>query len=101
MAVVEGILSLLGKPRDLIRFVEDRPGHDRRYALDCTRLNNSPGWRASVEFADGIRRTVEWYVGHPEWVARVRDGAYREYYERHYVRREESLAAMLRGGGRN
>ena len=44
---------------------------------------------------------MEWYVGHPEWVGRVRDGAYREYYERHYVRREESLAAMLRGGGRN
>ena len=94
-------LDLLGKPQSLISFVEDRPAHDRRYALDCTKLNNSPGWRASVEFADGIRRTVEWYVGHPEWVGRVRDGAYREYYERHYVRREESLAAMLRGGGRN
>jgi len=101
LEVARTVLELLGKPQSLITFVKDRPAHDRRYALDCAKLNNSPGWRAGVEFADGIRRTVEWYVGHPEWVGRVRDGAYREYYERHYVRREESLAAMLRGGGRN
>jgi dTDP-glucose 4,6-dehydratase len=101
LEVARTVLELLGKPQSLITFVEDRPAHDRRYALDCTKLNSSPGWHAAIEFADGIRRTVEWYAGHPEWVGRVRDGAYREYYERHYVRREETLAAMLRGGGRS
>lgn len=101
LEVARAVLDLLGKPQSLITFVEDRPAHDRRYALDCAKLNNDPGWRAAIEFADGLRRTVEWYAGHPEWVGRVRDGAYREYYERHYVRREETLAAMLRGGGRS
>ena len=101
LEVARAVLDLLGKPQSLITFVEDRPAHDRRYALDCAKLNNSPGWRAAIEFADGLRGTVEWYAGHPEWVGRVRDGAYREYYERHYIRREETLAAMLRGGGRS
>lgn len=98
LEVARAVLELLQKPASLITFVKDRPAHDRRYALDCTKLNESLGWRASVEFTEGIRGTVEWYVAHPEWVANVRGGAYRDYYERHYTRREESLATMLRGG---
>jgi dTDP-glucose 4,6-dehydratase len=99
LEVARAVLQLVQKPDSLIGFVKDRPAHDRRYALDCRKLEERLGWRPGVDFAAGIRRTVEWYVGHPEWVARVRDGAYREYYERHYSRRDESLAAMLSGRG--
>ncbi len=99
LEVARTVLKLLGKPESLISFVADRPAHDRRYALDCTKLEKRLGWKPQETFEQGLRKTVDWYVQHPEWVARVRDGAYREYYERHYTRREESLASILRGRG--
>jgi dTDP-glucose 4,6-dehydratase len=74
-----------GRPRtDLIRFVKDRPGHDRRYAIDARKIREELGWRPTVAFAEGIRRTVEWYLSHQEWVAAVKDGSYRTYYETMY-----------------
>jgi dTDP-glucose 4,6-dehydratase len=95
--VARAVLDLLGKPHSLISYVADRPAHDRRYALNSDRLRADTGWQPRVNFEDGLRRTVQWCRDNPEWVARVRDGAYRDYYEQHYGRREESLAAMLRG----
>lgn len=97
LEVARTVLGLLSKPESLINFVADRPAHDRRYALDCSKLQNRLGWKPRETFEQGIRKTVSWYVEHPEWVARVRGGAYREYYERHYTRREESLASILLG----
>ena len=91
------VLQLLDKPASLITLVADRPAHDRRYALDCSKLRSALGWAPREDFLAGIRKAVAWYVEHPEWVARVRDGAYRQYYERHYTRREESLTAILGG----
>ena len=86
LQVVEAICALLdarrpradGKPRaSQMRFVADRPGHDRRYAIDATRLKSELGWAPSVRFEEGIERTVDWYLGNQPWVGRVLDGSYR------------------------
>jgi dTDP-glucose 4,6-dehydratase len=70
--------------RSLIRFVKDRPGHDRRYAIDATKIRTELGWQPSVTFEQGIERTIDWYLANQEWVAGVLDGSYQEYYERMY-----------------
>jgi dTDP-glucose 4,6-dehydratase len=70
--------------RKLIRFVADRPGHDRRYALDTTKINRSLGWKPEVLFELGIRHTVDWYLENPEWVENILDGTYMEYYQKQY-----------------
>lgn len=64
------LLEALGKPASLIRHVPDRPGHDRRYALDSTKIQSTLGWRPTIPFADGLRQTVRWYREHPDWIAR-------------------------------
>lgn len=66
------ILSILGKPESLIKFVTDRPGHDRRYALNCGKIERELGWKAQKSFEQGLRETVEWYQDNPDWVANVR-----------------------------
>lgn len=63
--------------RSLIRFVKDRPGHDRRYAIDATKIKRELNWSPSVEFEDGLRQTTRWYLDHPQWIERVRSGGYR------------------------
>lgn len=74
-----------GQPRrSLIRFVKDRPGHDRRYAIDATKIKTELGWEPSVTFAQGIVKTVDWYLQHRDWVEQVTSGAYRDYYEKQY-----------------
>lgn len=75
-----------GRRRDLIEFVTDRPGHDRRYAIDCTKLETELGWKASESFDSGIRQTIDWYLDNGQWVDRVRSGAYREWIKTHYDR---------------
>jgi len=82
--VVRGILRELGKPESLIRHVTDRPGHDRRYAIDSTRAREELGWRPETEFDEGLARTIRWYRDHADWWQRVRDGSYREFYEKWY-----------------
>lgn len=77
-----------GQPRDsLITFVKDRPGHDHRYAIDCTRLETELGWRQSETAESGFAHTVAWYLGNPAWVEAVRSGAYRTWIERNYTTR--------------
>lgn len=71
----------------LITFVTDRPGHDRRYAIDARKLERELGWKPAETFETGIRKTVRWYLDHPEWVARVQSGAYREWVDRNYSAR--------------
>ena len=68
----------------LITFVKDRPGHDRRYAIDARKIERELSWRPKETFATGIRKTVQWYLAHPEWVARVQSGAYREWLDQQY-----------------
>ena len=89
--VVRTILKLLGKPETLIQYVKDRPGHDRRYSLDSSKLQRELGWKPEVSFEEGIRRTIAWYQENTEWLERTRSGEYRMYYERHYERREDTF----------
>jgi dTDP-glucose 4,6-dehydratase len=88
LTVAELILECLGKPRSLIRFVTDRLGHDRRYAVDCSRLQGL-GWQPRVPFEQGIRATVEWYRSHGSWWRKVKSGEFSAYYEEMYGKRLE------------
>ena len=92
--IAREILSILSKPESLITYVKDRPGHDRRYAIDCTLLESELGWSPQTEFADGLRHTVEWYLTHPEWIAKVKSGAYQDYYRTMYEEREKTLEQL-------
>jgi len=85
LSVVRRILELTGRGLELVEFVTDRPGHDRRYSLSSAKLG-ALGWRAQVRFEEGLERTVDWYRGNAWWWEPIRSGAYREYYERHYGR---------------
>lgn len=78
------LLELLGKPKSLIRYVADRPGHDRRYAIDCTKIERELGWQPQITFAEGLRETIRWYLDHEAWVNTIRSGDYLKYYERQY-----------------
>lgn len=69
---------------DLIRFVKDRPGHDFRYAIDCTRIKETLGWRPEASFETGIEKSIEWYLGNLEWVERIQSGEYLRWIETHY-----------------
>ena len=81
------ILEALGKPRSLLRHVEDRLGHDRRYAIDARKIERELGWKPRREFASGLRDTIAWYQSHRSWWEAVKSGAYLEYYERMYGQR--------------
>jgi dTDP-glucose 4,6-dehydratase len=84
LEVVRKLLALTGRPESLIRYVTDRPGHDRRYALSSGKLMRETGWLPEVDFETGLARTIDWYRSNAPWVERVRSGAYRDYYERNY-----------------
>ena len=88
LTITGTILELLGKPRTLIRHVEDRPGHDRRYAVDSSKLTRLTGWKPQIAFTDGIRQTVEWYRAHEKWWRPIKEGEFRAYYERMYGKRK-------------
>ena len=80
--VTRTILGLCGKTESLIRYVTDRPGHDRRYAINCKKAETELGWRPTVSFEDGLADTVSWYKTHTSWIDRVRSGAYRGVQEK-------------------
>lgn len=94
LEIVRLVLQVLGKDESLITFVADRPGHDRRYAIDSSKLEQELGWKPEIPFADGMRRTIEWYLQNPAWVEHVRSGTYRTYYDRMYKDRKRTLAEL-------
>ena len=83
LQVAEAVLDIMGKPRSLIEFVADRPGHDYRYAVDISKIT-ALGWEPQVTFPEGLERTVRWYEEHPEWWRPLKSGEYWEYYRRNY-----------------
>jgi dTDP-glucose 4,6-dehydratase len=94
LEIVRRLLRIMGRPEDLIEFVEDRPGHDRRYALDTSRIRCELGWEPAMGLEEGLVRTVEWYRTHPGWVEKTKSGEYRAYYEKFYENRRASLASL-------
>jgi dTDP-glucose 4,6-dehydratase len=82
--IVKLILGILGKPESLIKYVVDRPGHDRRYAMDSSKIKSELGWKPEYSFKDALELTVEWYGNNREWWEHIRSGQYREYYEMMY-----------------
>jgi len=92
-ALTAAILKELGKPESLIRYVEDRPGHDRRYAIDATKLRRELGWAPAASNAEWLAVTVRWYLENRSWWEAVKDGAYRSYFERMYRARLDASRA--------
>jgi dTDP-glucose 4,6-dehydratase len=92
LKIVRTVLKHLGKPESLMQYVKDRPGHDRRYALDSSKIQRELGWAPIVPFEEGIRRTIDWYQANTAWLDHARSGEYRNYYDRHYVRRAETFS---------
>ena len=82
--IVKLILHELEKPETLIEYVADRPGHDRRYAIDNTKITTQLGWSPTYTFEQGIRETIQWYLAHQEWMEHVTSGEYQKYYEEFY-----------------
>jgi dTDP-glucose 4,6-dehydratase len=87
LALTHELIALAGRTADAIRYVADRPGHDRRYAIDCSKAERELGWRPRVEFTQGLRDTFAWYQANAAWVESIRSGEYRRYYERQYGRK--------------
>jgi len=94
LTVARRLLRLMGKPETLISHVKDRRGHDRRYALDCKKMEEELGWRPIISFEEGLRQTIEWYKSNPEWMADVRGGEYLFYFEKYYANRNPLLHAI-------
>ncbi len=82
--LTQKLLVALGKSPTLIRYVADRAGHDFRYAIDTSKAERELGWHPQVDFETGLKQTIEWYLGHREWVDRIKSGAYLAYYEQQY-----------------
>ena len=94
LAMAQRLLRLTGKPKSLLSYVTDRPGHDRRYALNSRKIESELGWKPEISLEDGVRQTIEWYKNNNKWVSDVRAGEYLTYYEKYYDDRENSLKAI-------
>jgi dTDP-glucose 4,6-dehydratase len=90
--IVKLIISTLGKSENLIKYVKDRPGHDRRYAIDNTKITSQLGWKPAYTFEEGIRETIEWYLNNRDWIENVVSGDYTKYYEKMYGGIDEAAA---------
>jgi dTDP-glucose 4,6-dehydratase len=94
LEVVREVLHLLGKPESLIQFVKDRPGHDRRYAIDCSKIRREWNWSPEIDFSSGLASTIDWYRIHQDWIREIKDASYLSYYDRMYTRRDQTLAGL-------
>ena len=98
LTIARTLLRLIGKPETLLSYVKDRPGHDRRYALHCDKMEKDLGWKPAVPLEEGLRQTIDWYKTNAKWMAGVRDGDYLSYYEKYYENRDSSLHALSSAG---
>ena len=96
LEVVREVLRIMGKPESLIQFVKDRPGHDRRYAIDCSKIQREWGWQSAVGFSAGLAETISWYQSRQDWIQGIKDASYLSYYDRMYTRRDETLSRLNR-----
>src|SRR6266478_5879584 len=100
LEMAQRLLRLTGKPESLLQYVADRPGHDRRYALNSKKIESELGWKPEISLEDGVRQTIEWYKDNSKWVSDVRAGEYLSYYEKYYDNRENSLKAISDSGSK-
>ena len=98
LTIAHKLLRLTNKPDTLLTYVKDRPGHDRRYALHCDKMETDFNWKPGVPLDEGLRQTIDWYKTNVKWMAGVRDGEYLSYYDKHYVNRDSSLHALSSTG---
>jgi dTDP-glucose 4,6-dehydratase len=96
LSLARRILRALGRPESLISYVTDRPGHDRRYALNSQKIQRELGWSPQVGLEEGIAQTIAWYQKNAAWLEQVRSGDYQRYYETYYTNRDQSLKATMR-----
>jgi dTDP-glucose 4,6-dehydratase len=89
--IARTLLRVLGKPESLLTYVKDRPGHDRRYALSCQKMKDHLDWTPKISLEEGLRQTIEWYRTNTKWLAAIRKGEYRTYYQKYYENRDSSL----------
>ena len=94
LTMARRLLRVIGKPETLLSYVKDRPGHDRRYALTCKKIEGDLGWKPAMSLDDGLRQTIDWYRANTKWLAGVRDGDYLSYYQKYYENRDSSLHAI-------
>jgi dTDP-glucose 4,6-dehydratase len=94
LSIAQYLLRLAGKPETLLCYVTDRPGHDRRYALDSAKIQTELGWKPEISLEDGIHQTIEWYKDNAKWLSDVRAGEYLSYYEKYYDDRDNALNAI-------
>jgi dTDP-glucose 4,6-dehydratase len=87
LELIRHLLRLVHKPESLIQFVSDRPGHDRRYALDTTKITGELGWKPAYSFEEALASTVDWYLKNEAWWRQIKSGDYAKYYERMYLNR--------------
>jgi dTDP-glucose 4,6-dehydratase len=98
LTMARKVLDMIGKSETLLSTVKDRPGHDRRYALTCDKMEKELGWKPEVPLDEGLRQTIGWYRANTEWLAGVRGGDYLSYYEKYYENRDSSLHALSSAG---
>jgi dTDP-glucose 4,6-dehydratase len=94
LVIAKRVLAALDRPASLIEHVADRPGHDRRYSLDCGKIRRDLGWIPAISLEDGIAQTIAWYERNRAWIQQVQDGEYRRYYETYYTHRDVALQAV-------
>ena len=101
LTIARRLLHLTGKTESLLSYVKDRPGHDRRYALTCGKMEKHLGWKPQISLEDGLRQTIDWYRTNSAWLAAVRGGDYLSYYDKYYVNRDSSLHELAPGGAKS
>jgi dTDP-glucose 4,6-dehydratase len=87
LELTKNLLKVMDKDESYIEFVKDRPGHDRRYAIDFSKAKTELGWEPQIKFEEGLKDMVDWYMNNQEWVERCRSGAYQDYYKKQYIDR--------------
>jgi dTDP-glucose 4,6-dehydratase len=100
LTIVRKVLQFIGKPETLLTPVKDRPGHDRRYALRCDKMEKELGWKPEIQLDEGLRQTIDWYRTNSKWMAGVRGGEYLSYYDKYYENRDSSLHELTSSGGK-